>query len=129
MKSRFLTYLNCKLSDDESYWILNQPLFYESEHLKTLICVPTGFKTDFASVPRIPIVYACWGDRAHHEAVIHDYLYRIDSVPVVERKDADKVFLEAMAVRQKPMRVRWPMYWGVRCGGFGAYHKKKVRML
>ena len=129
MKSKFLTFLDCRLSDDESFWILNKPLFYKSAYLNTVICVPTGFETDFASVPRIPIVYACFGDRAHHEAVIHDALYRIDSSPVVSREDADKVFLEAMKVRGKPKWIRWSMYLGVRLGGFGSYHKKKVRIL
>ena len=127
MKSIFTTGLDCRLSDDESFWILNQPLIYFSVHLNSIICVPAGFETDFASVPRIPIVHACWGDRAHHESVIHDYLYRIDSNPVVERKDADKVFLEAMKIRGRPKCIRYPMYCGVRVGGFKAYHQKKVR--
>lgn len=123
MKSEFLTCLDCRLLENESFWILNQPLFYESAHLNAVIRVPTGFKTDFASVPRIPFIFSFFGDRAHHEAVIHDYLYRIDSVPVASRKDADRVFLEAMTVRGKPKRIRWPMYLGVRMGGFNAYHK------
>jgi hypothetical protein len=67
-----------------------------------------------------------FGDRAHHESVIHDYLYRIDSVPCVGRKQADDVFLEAMEARGKGFFVRYSMYWGVRMGGWTAYHKKKL---
>ena len=126
MRSQFITTLNCRLSDDESYWILNAPLFYESEHLGCMICVPTGFKTDFASVPRIPFVYACWGNRAHHEAVVHDAMYRIDFTPKVSFNDANKVFLEVMKVRNKPLRIRLPMYCAVCLFGKSSYHKKKM---
>jgi hypothetical protein len=31
-----------------------------------------------------------------------------------------------MEVRNKPFYVRWPMYLGVRFGGWPAYHKLKV---
>ena len=126
MDSEFLNHLDCHLSDCESIWVLNSPLVYFSKHLDFLIKVPTGFKTDLASVPRIPIIYACFGTRAHHEAVIHDYLYRIDSSPQTKRKEADKEFLEAMKIRGKSRWVRWFMYSGVRVGGFNSYHKKKV---
>ena len=129
MKSEFTTCLDCHLSDNESVWILNQPLVYNSERLNATVSVPKGFETDLASVPRVPVIYSLFGARAHHEAVIHDYLYRIDSEPVASRKDADKAFLEAMAVRGKPRHIRWPMYLGVRFGGFAAYHKKKIRIL
>ena len=44
--------------------------------LKDTITVPTGFFTDFASVPRMPFVFLLFGDVAHEAAVIHDYLYR-----------------------------------------------------
>lgn len=128
MKSEFINHLDCHLGDDDRFWVLNRPLFYRSEHLNKTLWIPTSFKTDLASVPRVPIVYACWGNRAHHEAVVHDYLYRADSKPVVSRLDADRVFLEAMAAREKPFWLRWFMYCGVRMGGFSAYHKRKVRV-
>ena len=110
---------------DDKRWKLTSPLSYESE-----ICGPVtiqeGFETDFASVPRVPLAYMAYGDRAHHESVVHDYLYRIDSDPVVSRAVADKVFLEAMECRGKPWRIRWPMYLGVRIGGWTTYHKQRV---
>ena len=126
MKSKFITSLNCRLGDTDKIWILNKPLIYYSELLDTTIEVPAEFQTDFASVPRVPIVYWFYGGRAHHEAVIHDYLYRIDSMPVVAKNTADKVFLEAMKVRGKPFLVRHPMYLGVVVGGGSSYHKKVV---
>ena len=32
-------------------------------HARDTITVPTGFLTDFASVPRMPIVFLLFGDR------------------------------------------------------------------
>jgi hypothetical protein len=123
--SFFLTALDARCLDDGS-WVVQAPLRYRSALLNCIVEVPAGFRTDFASVPRVPIVYMAWGDRAHHEAVIHDYLYRIDSAPFVARSVADRVFLEAMCARGKSCGVRWPMYLGVRLGGWTAYHRKRV---
>jgi hypothetical protein len=105
---------------------LVEPLIYESSYLDTIIIVPKGFESDGASVPRIPIVYEMFGNRAHHEAVVHDYLYRIDSNPVAPRGVADLIFIEAMKARGKSCFVRSAMYAGVKAAGWTAYHKRKV---
>ena len=98
-------------------------LIYYSELLDYEIKVPIGFVTDFASVPRLPIIYSLFGDRAHHEAVIHDYLYKTGKV---NKELADKVFLEAMKCRDKNWSIRYPMYWGVKFGASKAWndHRK-----
>jgi hypothetical protein len=143
MKSGFQTVLDVRLKEgSDCVWIVVSPLKYLSELLNRLITVPTWyeiqsdssaegdpplFETDFASVPRIPVFYEMWGDRAHREAVLHDYLYRIDSIPVATYSQANSVFLEAMQSTGKPWRIRYPMYWGVVLGGWTAYHKKRVR--
>ena len=123
--AEFCTDLDCKLINNDSVWCLNSPLVYTSD-IVGKVEVPAGFETDFASVPRVPIAYSLFGDRAHREAVIHDYLYRTDSVPQVSRSKADNVFFEAMKVRGKSFFVRYSMYWGVVLGGWTAYHKKNV---
>jgi len=123
--AEFCTELECKLINNDTVWCLNSPLVYISD-IVGKVEVPTGFETDFASVPRVPIAYSLFGDRAHREAVIHDYLYRTDSVPQVSRSKADNVFFEAMKVRGKSFFVRYSMYWGVVLGGWTAYHKKSV---
>lgn len=121
---KFLTDLDVRCIND-GCWLVDNPLLYQSDSMG-LIEVPAGFQTDFASVPRVPIFFELFGDRAHREAVLHDYLYRIDSIPVAERGQADEVFLEAMGERGKGFFTRYAMYWGVRLGGWTAYHKKKV---
>jgi len=140
MKSGFTTGLSADLKEGtDNVWIIDKPLKYFSELLNCLIIVPpwfesetaekedSFFETDFASVPRVPIVYTAWGDRAHREAVLHDYLYRVDSVPQVTFDQANKVFLEAMESTGKPWWIRKCMYWGVCLGGQASYHKLKVR--
>ena len=132
--SQFITELDCHLKEciGDCVWVLNKSLVYYSSYLKQRksskpqIVVPEGFETDLASVPRVPIIFSLWGAKAHREAVIHDYLYRIDANPDVKRAVADRVFLEAMGVRQKPKRVKYPMYLGVRIGGWATWHKRLV---
>ena len=103
---------------------LEAPLVYDNG--ERVITVPVGFETDLASVPRLPIVYMMWGDRAHREAVLHDYLYRTDSVPDLPRVDCDELFRQAMISRGNPWRIYQPMYWGVRLGGWLSYKKLHV---
>lgn len=123
---KFLNSLGADCINDGA-WVLLRPLRYYSDILNDLVEVPTGFETDFASVPRVPVAFMFFGDRAHHEAVLHDYLYRIDSCPIVTISQANDVFLEAMKERGKGYFVRYSMYWGVVLGGWTAYHKKKVK--
>lgn len=123
--AQFITELDAKQKDDDKIWIIDSPLVYESDILGK-IEVPEGFLTDFASVPRIPIAYMLFGDRAHCESVLHDYLYRIDSVPIATYSQANNVFYEAMTVRGKGFFVRHAMYYGVVAGGWTSFHKRKV---
>lgn len=125
--SRFVSDLETKLINDDSVWELIRPLTYWSDYLQCNVEVPAGFKTDFASVPRVPIAYTLFGDRAHREAVIHDYLFRKDSIPKVSFMDANIVFLEAMTLRGKSPFVRYSMFLGVCLGSIFCFHKKKVK--
>ena len=125
--SEFLTELEATLLDDDKIWQLEKDLVYESDLLKCKITVPAGFQTDFASVPRwVPIASNALLDKAHREGTLHDYLYSIDSVPVVTESQANDVFLEAMTVRGKSWAVRYPMYWAVCAFGWTAFHKDYV---
>ncbi len=114
--SKFLSPLNVREIDDRRWEVLS-PLVYESD-IAGRIEVPAGLVTDFASVPRIPLVYWLFGDRAHMAAVVHDYLYQTH---VHARDVADAVFYEAMAASGIGVIGRWAMWAGVRVGGWHAY--------
>jgi len=123
---RFITDLDISLgSNSDEIWALDAPLVFMSD-IYGMVIAPRGFQSDLASVPRVPFVYSLWGAKAHREAIIHDYLYRIDSKPRVSFWIANKIFLEAMVAREKPLYVRQPMYWGVCIGGYWSYHKRAV---
>lgn len=123
--SKFLSELNI-IEIGDKLWELHRNLIYQSDLLERTLVVPKGFVTDLASVPRIPIAYQAWGGRCHREAVIHDFLYRIDSKPVVSYMIANRVFLEAAKARNKAWFIRYPMFWGVCLGGWMSYHRKVV---
>jgi hypothetical protein len=114
--AKFLTELVLKEADglDDGEWILGSALVYQSDVADTVFVVPAGFKTDLASVPRIPIVYDLCGDTSSKAAALHDFLY---STHPVTREMADAVLREASAVTGVPGWRRWLMWAGVRVGG------------
>ena len=114
---RFVTFLEVALLSDGKTWILEAPLVFESDSVGEIV-VPQGFTTDFASVPRLPLIYLLAGDTAHAAAVVHDYLY---TTCQVTRSQADKVFLEAMEYTMVPKWRRNMMYWAVRVFGGARY--------
>ena len=127
MLSEFQSELSFKISEEkENVYVLTSPLIYYSKRLRRTVEIATGFETDLASVPRIPLVYSLWGGKAHREGVLHDYLYRDDLLFECTFSQANKVFLEAMKSREKPARVAYPMYWGVCVGGYPSYHKRSI---
>ena len=122
--SRYLTDLDVRLlsdSDGGGKWMLVSPLLYESGVANAIIKVPTAFETDFASVPRVPIVFDLMGDLAHAAAVLHDYLYTTGEV---SRATADAVLKEAAIVSGVPSWKAWLMFIAVRTFGASHYSKK-----
>lgn len=99
-------------------WILLAPLVYKSKQVEDVIVVPKDFKTDFASVPRIPFIFSLLGDTAQKAAVVHDYLYSVKSYA---RSQCDSIFLEAMEDSDVSWWRRKLIYAGVRIGGWTAY--------
>lgn len=82
--------------------------------------VPTGFLTDFASVPRpLWAIFPPFG-RYSRAAVWHDYRYQFGGC---SRAQADGEFLAIMKHLGVPRRQRWPMYLGVRAGGWWAWRR------
>lgn len=95
-------------------WELLCGLTFESQYTLMPIEVPRGFKTDFASVPRIPLIYDALGGIANKSAVIHDWLY---TKQYTSRYLADNIFLEAMKDEGVSLIRRQLIYAGVRLGG------------
>lgn len=94
------------------------------------VFVPRGYRTDLASVPRLPFAYWRTGGKAVLPAILHDHLY--EHGEGISRKAADDVFLEAMKEVGDPAwpTTRWLMYMGVRVGGGGAWRRyRKEREL
>lgn len=91
-----------------------------------IIDVPKGFKTDFASVPRLfwrrlPK----WG-KYSYAAVVHDYLYYSH---IVSRKKADLIFKDLM-LRNGVSKIKANiMYLAVRIGGKKGWNKKWINNL
>lgn len=119
--SQFLDPLNVTEISDSVFAICDHPFRYQSD-LAGLITVPCGFYTDFASVPRLGMIYAMLGDRAHEPAVVHDWLYY---AAITTRERADNVLMEGMNVLGLPWWQRYPIWWGVRVGGWHAWNQHR----
>ena len=117
-------------------FVLNSTMAFYWPEIGRVIVIPAGTVTNFASVPfgfknLFPV-----NCRHRLPAVIHDYLYGMGgyisvelsvrgiTTPVVyTRKQADKLFYEAM-LEERVTRVKaWCMYTAVRCFGFGFWEK------
>lgn len=123
MSACFLSPLDVVLVDDQAgTWRIDSPLVYFSEVIGGWITVPTGFQTDFASVPRVPLLYVLYANRGRRAAAVHDHLYRTGSAT---RAICDTVFREALIADGESWPVAWAMWAGVRIGGMFAYRGKK----
>jgi hypothetical protein len=121
---KILTELYTKSLDNYKYVELSHLFIVVSDVLRECgyhnkIIIPIGFVSDYESVPLIK-------GTSKRAGLIHDYLYRIDSKPVVPKGIADLVYLEAMKYRGNPLWKRWAKYWAVRLFGSGSYHKLTV---
>jgi hypothetical protein len=100
---------------DDGNWRLVADLIYQSDVAKLTFTVPAGFVTNFASVPRIPIVYELAGDTSSEAATVHDFLY---TTHPVNRATADDVLREASKATGVPDWRRQIMWAGVRVFGW-----------
>ena len=110
--------------ETKDYWIVEKGFRYwiGSEDGIDFIDVPAGFKTDFASVPRIfwPILPPA--GPYTQAAVLHDYLYNQQKRP---RAECDSIFREAMGVLGVPEWKRQTMYQAVNAFGWIPWKSKK----
>lgn len=115
----FLTELKVKELPNGDKEVLS-PLVYMRPSLKVYV-VPKGFITNYASVPKLPLVYLVFNDLSAKAATLHDYLY---SKTRTQRRTADGVFLEALKVENTPAWKRYAAYFAVRLFG-GSHFKTK----
>jgi hypothetical protein len=102
-------------------WGLLSPLVFQSKIVGE-IEVPAGFQTDFASVPRLPFLYAIFGDSTHGSAVIHDWLVEQQFDLVI----AARVFREAALYEQTPQWKSAMMYRALRVVAAGHAVKRHI---
>lgn len=124
MMSAFTTKLVFE-DDDGLPFTLTAALVYQSVILARVVTVPSGFKTDLASIPRplwniLPPV-----GRYDRAAVVHDLLYQ-QAPNGVTRAQADSVLREAMDVCGVSAVTRWLIYTGVRVGGGGVWARYRA---
>lgn len=120
-KARFLSTLRTdRVGLASADRLLLSPLVFESALLERQIHVPTGFVTDFASVPRAPLTYWLFGGVGDEAAVVHDFLYETQAVT---RDLADLVYGEALEAcgvarwRRAAMVLAVQLFGGSRYGG------------
>lgn len=101
-----------------SAWRLDEPIAYEDRGL--VYHVPSGYETDFATVPRViwwlvPTSGDYTPATVIHDALITEWLRRGQ----VSSRDTDRIFREAMAALGVSLPRRWLMWVGVRWGALG----------
>ena len=124
--SAFLTELTATNVNDTAasgrgIWRVDKPFKYKSDLLGHVITVEPGFLTDYASVPRAPVLYLLFGDTTHKAAVLHDWLYHHHEV--CDEATANLVLLEAAKVERIPHWRRLGIYLGVKFGGASSWEE------
>lgn len=95
----------------DTHWKLLKTITYKS-HTHTFV-VPQGFKTDFASVPRIFAWLVPPYGKYTKAAILHDYLC---VTLLIDRSHADGIFRRAMRELGVSFLRRWLMWAAVRAG-------------
>ncbi len=96
--SEFRSRLHVEVGDEDNKFILLAPLIYYSDLVGGEIVVPTGYKTDFASIPRIFQNIIQVNGKHRRPAVVHDFLCDNKKLVGMPQGFADKIFREAMKV-------------------------------
>lgn len=123
--SEFTTPLVVKLIGKNKWSICQKFRYYIGEYPSdSIIEVPVGFVTNFASIPRIfwPLISPV--DKHAKASVIHDFLYFYG---LYSRRECDLIFKEALEVLSVKKWKIFCMYWAVRLFGWGSWLKHRRR--
>jgi len=98
--------------------------FYFLSSTRGVTEVPTGFDTDYASVPRI--FWSIYPPDGIYTpaALVHDFKYKKQDCT---RAEADALFLEAMAACGVPWLRRHILHKSVRAGGWLAWRRNQKK--
>jgi len=121
----FKSKLKIEAVEREDFYILTSHLSYIT-NIGDKIIVPKGFKTNFASVPRLAKFYIDdddWQIRA--PSVVHDYLYSAESAKLgFNRQQADGILFEAMVGLGMRKTKALLIYYTLRLFGGSNYEKR-----
>lgn len=116
----------------DTKWTLHESFTYDflKSGINCVITVPMGFKTDFASIPRIFWTILHPTGKGRGAAVIHDYLYSVrglydPSTAPLTRKESDRLFLAALKELDVSWVKRFTMWRAVRRFGWISYPKAR----
>ncbi len=82
-----------------------------------IFTVPMAFRSDYASVPKVPFLYEKFGGVGKLAAFFHDYLYSKDYTGGHDRKWCDAAFHHALLATGVDAATAQAMYEGVWDGG------------
>jgi hypothetical protein len=100
---------------DDEFWAVELPLVYRGR--RDEFTVPAGFRTDFASVPRVAVWLIPRFGRYTPAAILHDWLCTVGiATGQVTSREADGLFRRIMRESGVPVLRRWLMWAGVRWG-------------
>lgn len=110
--------LRMEMQDNGRRAVLLAPFIFTD--WPTYVEVPTGFETDFNSVPRgLWNIFPPW---QHPEAgVVHDYLYRKPGSH--SRREADAVHRRILELTGAPRIKRWSAWLALRSFGWNAWNR------
>jgi hypothetical protein len=108
------------LPDGKRWKLVKEFSYYLDEEGGETIIVPSGFITDFASVPRIFLLILPSTGRYSTASVIHDLLY---TTRERSRKESDEIFYNGMIILGTKKWKAWIMYKSVRLFGWLNYYE------
>lgn len=86
-----------------------------------LIVVPVGYLSDLASVPRLARrLVDAQSPTTRRPSVVHDYIYT-DLTHRFTKREADRVFYDALLEEGTAKPLAWLMWQAVRMGGRGKW--------
>jgi hypothetical protein len=106
--------------------VLDDDYYFCSRGSGSVVRVPRGFVTDFASIPDIARILIDRFGPSLEPATVHDWLYTIgagetDGERQTFRAEADDIFLDALSDNGAGRATGWVMYAAVRLFGSGPY--------